>query len=145
MRDERAIGPRQATSGPDIHPRVISRRKRMGIEPRPTVVERLESRRLFAVTFPQVELFNSDSDTYTPSDLNPFNDPPTGAPPPNVVDTRNGRSGLIEEIPSGAHGVPSSVGANLGEVYFNDPNDGPYGRFAFDTTTPAPNPNGTNA
>ena len=53
----------------------------MRTQPRPVHVEPLESRRLFAVTFPQVELFNSDSDAYTPSDLNPFDDPPTGSPP----------------------------------------------------------------
>src|SRR5687767_2874385 len=108
-------------------------------------VERLEDRRLFAVTFPQIEGFGNDTDTYTPQDSNPFNDPPTGAPPANVQDVRTGWSGLLEELPSNTHGVPSSGGASLGEVYFNDPENGPYGRFSYSSTTPAPNPNGTSA
>ncbi len=60
-----------------------------------------------------------------------------------MFDIRTGWSGLAEEVGSNLHGVPASSGANLGEIYFNDPNNGPYAQFS-KGATPAPNPAGTN-
>src|SRR5687767_6289045 len=73
--------------------------------------------------FPDVETFSHDQDVavegqdYEPSNRNPLNDPfLAGVVPPirGWEDIRNGAGGVIEEVPGGFQGIPSSIGNHFG-------------------------------
>ena len=88
--------------------------------------------------FPDVETFSHDQDVavegqdYEPSNRNPLNDPNlAGVVPPirGWEDIRNGAGGVIEEVPGGFQGIPSSIGNHFGILQFES-GDGPSGNPA---------------
>ena len=71
---------------------------------------------------PDIETFENDTDAYTPGS-DPVNEPTSGSAPGSWKDQRNGGAGIIEEVPSGHLGIPTSAGggSSYGIIYPANP------------------------
>lgn len=85
----------------------------------------------WAVTFPNMETFSNDTDSYDPppDGGSMLGDPLLdGSPPPAFPwgEIRTGGPGVVEEVPTGYNGITASSGNHFGFLEFES-GDGPAG------------------